>query len=83
MNSASSALQCQIRVSCALFPLFLYGEAQFFTKEYTELFGCKKGSLPFRYLGIPMHHKKNSKIGSQWKKDFRRNLVAGKENSSQ
>ncbi|WVZ73514.1 hypothetical protein U9M48_021813 [Paspalum notatum var. saurae] len=35
--------------------LFLYGEAQSFPKEYSELFGCNVGSLPFRYLGIPMH----------------------------
>lgn len=38
--------------------LFLYGEAQFFRKEYAELFGCKDGYFPFRYLGIPMHHRK-------------------------
>ncbi|WVZ95347.1 hypothetical protein U9M48_041127, partial [Paspalum notatum var. saurae] len=40
--------------------LFLYGEAQSFPKEYSELLGCNVGSLPFRYLGIPMHHRKIS-----------------------
>ncbi|WVZ77334.1 hypothetical protein U9M48_025213 [Paspalum notatum var. saurae] len=38
--------------------LFLYGKARSFPKEYSELFGCNVGSLPFGYLGIPMHHRK-------------------------
>ncbi|WVZ96894.1 hypothetical protein U9M48_042474, partial [Paspalum notatum var. saurae] len=25
---------------------------------YSELFGCKSGSFPFRYLGLPMHYRK-------------------------
>jgi len=24
---------------------------------YTDLFGCNAGEYPFRYLGIPMHHR--------------------------
>jgi hypothetical protein len=23
-----------------------------------ELFGCKESSLPFKYLGIPMHYRR-------------------------
>jgi hypothetical protein len=38
--------------------LFCYEEAKQFQQIYTELFGCGIGSYPFRYLGIPMHHKK-------------------------
>jgi hypothetical protein len=26
--------------------------------EYEQLFGCKKGTYPFLYLGIPMHYRK-------------------------
>ena len=25
--------------------------------QYKEIFGCASGSLPFRYLGIPIHHR--------------------------
>ncbi|WVZ54678.1 hypothetical protein U9M48_005442 [Paspalum notatum var. saurae] len=38
--------------------VFLFGEAKFYKEEYIQLFGCKEGVFPFKYLGIPMHHKK-------------------------
>jgi hypothetical protein len=25
---------------------------------YKEIFGCEVGSLPFKYLGIPIHYRK-------------------------
>lgn len=31
--------------------IFYYGEAKDFENKYTELFGCKIGDYPFRYLG--------------------------------
>jgi hypothetical protein len=34
--------------------LFCFGETRERTGEYVELFGCKEGEFPFRYLGIPM-----------------------------
>ena len=37
--------------------LFGYGAAKEFENEYTELFGCKMGQYPFKYLGITMHHR--------------------------
>jgi hypothetical protein len=40
--------------------LFYYGEAKEWENQYTELFGCGKGHYPFKYLGIPMHHKKSA-----------------------
>ena len=40
--------------------LFCYGKAKEVEKEYTRLFGCGSGSFPFKYLGIPIHHKKLS-----------------------
>jgi hypothetical protein len=38
--------------------LFCYGTANANQAEYTQIFGCKVGSFPFRYIGIPMHHQK-------------------------
>jgi hypothetical protein len=32
---------------------------------YSSLFGCKLGSYPFRYLGIPMHYRKLA--NNDWK----------------
>ncbi len=40
--------------------LFFYGKAKDVENEYVMLFGCRSGTYPFRYLGIPMHHKKLS-----------------------
>jgi hypothetical protein len=40
--------------------MFCYGEAKKIENHYTTLFGCGLGQYPFRYLGIPMHHKKIS-----------------------
>jgi hypothetical protein len=42
--------------------LFCYGEAKEMEGQYTELFGCGMSKYPFRYLGIPMHHKRISNI---------------------
>jgi len=38
--------------------LFCLGEAKEKTEEYIQVFGCKEGSPPVKYLGIPMHHQK-------------------------
>jgi hypothetical protein len=40
--------------------LFCFGEAKDKTEEYVQLFGCKEGEFPFRYLGIPMSPKRIS-----------------------
>jgi len=45
--------------------LFCYGEAKGLEDQYAEIFGCKIGDYPFRYLGIPMHHRKLR--NSDWK----------------
>jgi hypothetical protein len=36
--------------------VFYYGKAKEDEGRYTRLFGCSYGGLPFRYLGVPMHH---------------------------
>jgi hypothetical protein len=38
--------------------IFCFGEAKEYESQYEQLFGCKKGAFPFRYLGIPMHKRK-------------------------
>ena len=38
--------------------LFCYGEAKEHMEQYSQIFGCGMGNLPFRYLGIPMNHKR-------------------------
>jgi hypothetical protein len=38
--------------------ILCYGNARELGREYSEIFGCDIGNLPFRYLGIPMHHRK-------------------------
>jgi hypothetical protein len=45
--------------------LFCYGAAKANQIEYTQIFGCSVGSFPFRYLGIPMHHRKL--MNKDWK----------------
>jgi hypothetical protein len=38
--------------------IICYGTVKDFENQYTELFGCNSGEYPFKYLGIPMHHRK-------------------------
>jgi hypothetical protein len=38
--------------------IFYFGEAKDYESQYEQLFGCKKGAFPFRYLGVPIHHRK-------------------------
>ena len=33
-------------------------EAKDHIEQYSQIFGCEIGLFPFRYLGIPMNHKK-------------------------
>ena len=46
--------------------IFCYGAAKEMQDFYTDLFGCNAGEYPFRYLGIPMHHRKL--FNSEWGK---------------
>jgi hypothetical protein len=38
--------------------VFCFREAKDYESQYEQLFGCKKGSFPFKYLGISMHYRK-------------------------
>ncbi|WVZ61936.1 LOW QUALITY PROTEIN: hypothetical protein U9M48_011741 [Paspalum notatum var. saurae] len=45
--------------------IFCFGQAKECETAYSELFGCRSGSFPFRYLGLPMHYRKLR--NSEWK----------------
>ena len=45
--------------------LFYFGRAKEEQETYKQLFGCELGSLPFSYLGIPIHHRKPT--NKEWK----------------
>lgn len=45
--------------------LFCFGKAKEEKDAYRQLFGCEMGSLPFTYLGIPIHHRRLT--NKKWK----------------
>lgn len=45
--------------------LFCFGQAKDEEHQYKRLFGCESGSLPFKYLGIPIHYRKL--LNKEWK----------------
>ena len=45
--------------------LFCFGRAKEGQDDYRQLFGCEMGSLPFSYLGIPIHHRRLT--NKEWK----------------
>jgi hypothetical protein len=45
--------------------IFCFGQAKEMQQQYSVLFGCHVGSLPFKYLGIPMHYRRLS--NKDWK----------------
>jgi hypothetical protein len=40
--------------------VFCFGAAKECESQYAQLFGCKMGTYPFKYLGIPMNYRKLS-----------------------
>jgi hypothetical protein len=59
--------------------IFCFGQAKECEYQYSQLFGCKVGSYPFRYLGIPMHFRKlNNKAGGSLKKELRKDFAVGR-----
>jgi len=41
--------------------LFCFGKTKEKANDYVSLFGCKEGTMPFKYLVIPISHRKISK----------------------
>jgi hypothetical protein len=59
--------------------LFCYGEAKKHMEQYSQIFGCRMGNLPFRYLGIPMNHKRlNNKDWKMVEDRFQKKLSSWK-----
>ena len=59
--------------------LFCLGDAKAKTETYIQIFGCKEGSFPFKYLGIPMsHHKLANKDWGQIEERFQKRLSSWK-----
>src|SRR6266540_1383109 len=54
--------------------IFCFGKAKDDEQHYKQILGCESGSLPFRYLGIPIHYRKLR--NSEWNPVERR--VQGK-----
>jgi hypothetical protein len=44
--------------------IYCFGKAKDDEHIYKQIMGCESGSLPFRYLGIPIHHRKLS--NAEW-----------------
>ena len=45
--------------------LYCFGKAMEEQQQYRIIFGCEIGSLPFKYLGIPIHYRKL--LNKEWK----------------
>jgi hypothetical protein len=38
--------------------IFCFGKAKDLEDQYKHIFGCEVGSLPFKYLDIPIHYRR-------------------------
>ena len=37
--------------------IYCFGKAKDKESQYMQIFGCEVGSLPFKYLGVPIHYR--------------------------
>ena len=37
--------------------IFCFGKAKEDETQYEQIFGCESGSMPFKYLGVPIHYR--------------------------
>ena len=44
--------------------IFCFGKAKEDETQYKQIFGCESGSMPFKYLGVPIHYRKL--LNSEW-----------------
>ena len=59
--------------------LFCLGGTKRKTETYIQIFGCREGSFPFKYLGIPMgQHKLTNRDWSQIEERFHKKLSSWK-----
>jgi hypothetical protein len=45
--------------------IFYFGKAKDVEDQYRNIFGCESGTLPFKYLGIPIHFRRLK--NGEWK----------------
>jgi hypothetical protein len=45
--------------------IFCFGKAKEEENSYKTIFNCEVGSLPFKYLGIPIHYR--TLLNKEWK----------------
>jgi hypothetical protein len=45
--------------------IFYFGKAKDDENSYRAIFVCEVGSLPFKYLGIPIHYR--TLLNKEWK----------------
>jgi hypothetical protein len=66
---AFEQLSC-LKINFRRSEVFYFGEVKEMQDEYSNIFGCQGGTYPFRYLGIPMYHRKLNnndwKVIEQW-----------------
>jgi hypothetical protein len=43
---------------------FSFGNAKLSVEKYKNNFRCEAGALPFKYLGIPIHHRRQ--LNKEW-----------------
>jgi hypothetical protein len=58
--------------------LYCFGKAKDVENDYRTIFGCEIGTLPFIYLGIPIHYRKL--LNKEWKPvedRFEKSLLLG------
>jgi hypothetical protein len=48
----------ELKINVHKSEVFCFGHAKEMQDDYKILFGCEIGSLPFRYLGIPIHFRR-------------------------
>jgi hypothetical protein len=58
-------LLCVLKINFHKSEIFCFGEAKEVHDENSSIFGCQCGTYLFKYIGIPMHHKKLS--NNDWK----------------
>ena len=48
----------RLKISFHKSEIFCFGKAKDLEDQYRQIFGCEAGVLPFKYLGVPIHHRK-------------------------
>jgi hypothetical protein len=51
-----------LKINFSKSEVYCFGSAVEKQEEYAYIFTCKVGEIPFRYLGMPVHYKRLSKI---------------------